>query len=500
MKIKFFIFAFCISLLSVGVCLAKSIEKDIQRQLTLRTDQLKIIADGKTLCTSQLQAAIDRIAKRGCGTLVLTPGTYLSGSIFLKSGVILRLESGATLLGSANPYDYKLVDVGVGGDDTRHDNACMALVMAQDAKNIAIENDGVIDGNGLQLALNADSLHHTGELVDAHYNVRRQRPSELVRPKLFFFTGCSDIRISGGEYRSSANWGLSFDLCSNMLLTGLKVYNRAYWNNDGIDITDCQHVRITGCNINSADDGICLKSYHTEAANKDIKIDNCDIISSASAVKFGTASWGGFKDVEISNIRIKDTYRSAIAIESVDGAAIENIDVHDIHAVNTGNAIFIRLGQRAGKRKGSIKNVRIKNLYCQVPFGKPDEAYDLRGPAIDMIHNPIPSSITGIPDNRISDVSLENIEIQYPGRATKGQAYIPLWRVKDVPEQIDKYPEFSMFGELPAYGFYLRHIDNISFKNVKMTLEHSDYRPAVVADDVVKRVMENVVPDNKVYE
>ena len=243
-----------------------------------------------------------------------------------------------------------------------------------------------------------------------------------------------------------------------------------------------------------------LKSYHTEAANKDIKIDNCDIISSASAVKFGTASWGGFKDVEISNIRIKDTYRSAIAIESVDGAAIENIDVHDIHAVNTGNAIFIRLGQRAGKRKGSVKNVRIKNLYCQVPFGKPDEAYDLRGPAIDMIHNPIPSSITGIPDNRISDVSLENIEIQYPGRATKGQAYIPLWRVKDVPEQIDKYPEFSMFGELPAYGFYLRHIDNISFKNVKMTLEHSDYRPAVVADDVVKRVMENVVPDNKVYE
>ena len=105
---------------------------------------------------------------------MLTPGTYLSGSIFLKSGVTLRLESGATLLGSANPYDYKLVDVGVSGDDTRHDNACMALVMAQDAKNIAIENDGVIDGNGLQLALNADSLHHTGELVDAHYNVRRQ--------------------------------------------------------------------------------------------------------------------------------------------------------------------------------------------------------------------------------------------------------------------------------------------------------------------------------------
>ena len=468
----------------------------VQKRLDLRTSLLKIPADGKTLCTAQLQHAIDRIAKRGWGTLVLTPGTYLSGSLFLKSGVTLKIEKGAKLLGSSNPCDYKLVDVGVSGDDTRHDNACMALVMAQNAKDIGILNEGVIDGNGLQLALNADSLHHTGKLVDAHYNVRRQRPSELVRPKLFFFTHCDNVRIEGGEYRSSANWGLSFDLCSNMVLTGLKVHNRAYWNNDGIDITDCQHVRISACKINSADDGICLKSYHTESANRDIKIDDCDIVSSASAVKFGTASWGGFKDIEISNVRVKDTYRSVIAIESVDGAIINNVYVHDIHAENTGNPIFIRLGQRAGKRKGCVSNVTIKNLFCQVPFGKPDEAYDLRGPDIDVIHNPIPCSITGIPGNRIGMVTLENIEIEYPGRATKGQAYIPLWRVQDVPEQVKKYPEFSMFGELPAYGFYLRHIDNIIFKNVRMKLKDSDYRPAIVMDDVENAVMDGVYPNS----
>ena len=462
----------------------------------LLSSRLQIPSDGKTLCTSQLQQAIDRIAKKGRGTLVLTPGTYLSGSIFLKSGVTLKLEKGAILLGSTNPYDYQLVDVNVSGDDTRHDNACMALVMAQNAQHIAIENEGVIDGNGLQLALNADSLHHTGELVDAHYNVRRQRPSELVRPKLFFFTGCDDVNIKGGEYRSSANWGLSFDQCSHMLLTGLKVHNRAYWNNDGIDITDCQHVRISAFNINSADDGICLKSYHTTSANQDIKIDDCDIISSASAVKFGTASWGGFRNIEIGNVRVKDTFRSAIAIESVDGAVIDSVYVHDIHAVNTGNAIFVRLGQRAGKQKGSIDHVVIRNLYCQVPFGKPDEAYDLRGPDIDAIHNPIPSSITGIPDNKVGSVILENIEIKYPGRATKGQAYIPLWRVKDVPEQITKYPEFSMFGELPAYGFYLRHAKNITMKNVKLVLEESDYRPAIVADDVENLVTEELQPND----
>lgn len=493
MKKRYFLITLCLFL--AFACSAGALGKE-HKGLVLQSSRLHIPSDGKTLCTSQLQQAIDHIAKKGKGTLVLTPGTYISGSIFLKSGVTLKLEKDAILLGSSNPYDYKLVDVGVSGDDTRHDNACMALVMAQDAKQIAIENEGVIDGNGLQLALNADSLHHTGELVDAHYNVRRQRPSELVRPKLFFFTGCDDVKIEGGEFRNSANWGLSFDQCSNMLLTGFKVYNRAYWNNDGIDITDCQHVRISKCDINSADDGICLKSYHTDSANQDIRIDSCHIISSASAVKFGTASWGGFKNIEIGNIRVKDTFRSAIAIESVDGALIDSIYVHDIHAENTGNAIFVRLGQRAGMRKGRIENVVIQNLYCQVPFGKPDEAYDLRGPDLDVIHNPIPSSITGIPDNQIGDITLENIEIKYPGRATKGQAYIPLWRAKDVPEQITKYPEFSMFGELPAYGFYLRHAKNITMRNVKMVLEESDYRPAIVADNVTHLVMDEVQPND----
>ena len=483
--------------LSFFLCLLSCMT--MQAALNLSANKLKMPTDGKTLCTVQLQQAIDRIAKKGGGILVLSPGTYLTGSIFLKSGVTLKLEKGAILLGSTNPYDYKLVDVEVSGDDSRNDNACMALVMAQNVNRIAIENEGVIDGNGLQLALNADSLHHTGELVDAHYNVRRQRPSELVRPKLFFFTGCDDVKIEGGGYRSSANWGLSFDRCSNMVLKGLKVHNRAYWNNDGIDITDCQHVNVSGCQINSADDGICLKSYHTASANQDIKIDNCEVISSASAVKFGTGSWGGFRDIEISNIRVKDTYRSAIAIESVDGASIENIYVHDIHAVNTGNPVFIRLGQRAGARKGCIDNVVIRNLYCQVPFCKPDEAYDLRGPGLDVIFNPIPSSITGIPGNRIGKVTLEDIEIEYPGRATKGQAYIPLWRIQDVPEQIEKYPEFSMFGELPAYGFYIRHAENIVFKNVKMRLKESDYRPAIVLDDVENAVMEDIQP-NSVFE
>lgn len=461
---------------------------------TLYTDELKIANDGKTFVTPQLQQAIDRIAKKGGGTLEITPGTYLSGSIFLYSDVTLHIQEGATLMGSDNPYHYMQVGAGVSGEDKRNDNACMALIMAENAQRIAIINDGTIYGNGLQLALNADSLHHTGEYVDAHYNVRRQRPSELVRPKLLFFTGCSDVTLHGGRYQGSANWGLSFDLCQNMHLQGLDILNRAYWNNDGIDVTDCRNVVIEDCLVDAADDAICLKSYHADAANEYIIVRNCQLTSSASAVKFGTASWGGFKHIDIGNIKIKDTFRSAIAIESVDGGIIDDVSVHDIHAVNTGNAIFIRLGQRAGDRKGSINNVTIRNLYCQVPFGRPDEAYDLRGPEVDFFHNPFPSSICGIPDNRIGNVTIENVTIDCPGRATRGMAYMPLWRAKDVPEQVAKYPEFSMFGELPSYGFYLRHIDNVTFRNVNLNLAADDFRPAFYMEDVVKSKFEKVEP------
>ena len=463
--------------------------------LDLSTRSLGIQNDGKALCTQQLQNAIDRIAAKGGGRLTFTAGRYLTGGLMLRSGVELYFEQDAVLLGSVNPYDYKLLDATV-TNDGRNDNASMALIMADKAEHISISGKGTIDGQGLQLALNADSLHHTGERVDEHYNVRRQRPSELVRPKLLFFHQCKDVRVSDMHLQSSANWGLSFDLCENITLKGLTIANRAYWNNDGIDLTDCSHVTIDNCDINSADDGICLKSYHADARCHDIEVGNCTIRSSASAVKFGTASWGGFANIHIHDIKVRDTFRSAIAIESVDGGQIDSILVENIDAVNTGNAIFLRLGQRAGDRKGSLSNVIIRNLKCEVPFSRPDETYDLRGPEVDFFHNPFPSSICGIPENRIENVLLEDINITFPGRATRGMAYVPLWRAHDVPEQIAKYPEFSMFGELPAWGFYVRHADGIVFRRVTLSLSENDFRPAFVLEDATNILFEQVVPSD----
>ena len=146
----------------------------------------------------------------------------------------------------------------------------------------------------------------------------------------------------------------------------------------------------------------------------------------------------------------------------------------------------MRLGHRRGENPGAFRNVTISNLSCDIPFGRPDEDYDLRGPDINVIHNPFPASITGIPGYRIENVTLRDIEVEYPGRGTKGMAYIGAYRYKDVPEQIDSYPEFHMFGELPAWGLFLRHVDGITFENVTFKKREPDYRPMVVAaDDVI---------------
>ena len=467
--------------------------KKAERKYTLQTDALKIPADGKTLCTQQLQQAIDQISRKGGGRLVLREGVYLAGGLMLRSGVELYLEEGATLLGSTNPYDYQLINVGNVADQ-RNDNASMALIMADGAEHISITGSGTIDGQGLQLALNADSLHHTGERPDPHYNQRRQRPSELARPKLFFFYSCKDVSVEGVRLRSSANWGLSFDMCEYMRLTNLDIENRAYWNNDGIDLTDCKHVLVADCKINSADDGVCLKSYHEDSECFDIEVARCDIRSSASAVKFGTASWGGFRKIYVHDIKVTDTFRSAIAIESVDGGQTDGVLVERITATNTGNALFLRLGQRAGERPSTLRNVMVRQLRCEVPFGRPDIDYDLRGPEVDYFHNIHPAPICGIPGQCIEDVYLEDISITYPGRATKGMAYMPLWRKGDVPEQISKYPEFTMFGELPSWGLYLRHIRNITLKNVHLELKDYDFRPAIVDEDVEGLVR---IPDEK---
>ncbi|MGZ3836362.1 MAG: glycoside hydrolase family 28 protein, partial [Mucilaginibacter sp.] len=280
-------------------------------------------------------------------------------------------------------------------------------------------------------------------------------------------------------------WIQNYKNCSNLVIDSIKVESTTYWNNDGIDIVDCKNVKVTNSFINAADDGICLKSEEPNGTCENVYVANCKVRSSASALKLGTASHGGFKKITIRNISVYDTYRSAIAIEAVDGAVLEDIDIRDIRATNTGNAIVIRLGHRNKTGPVSIlRRVYIGNIKVDVPSAKPDAGYPVEGPVVRVPHNVFPSSITGIPGSRVEDVTLEDITINYEGGAKTEQAYFGIDSLEKVPERISDYPEFSMFGELPAWGFYIRHANNIKIKNMVLTCKGTDYRPAFIADDV----------------
>ncbi|HZL09687.1 MAG TPA: glycoside hydrolase family 28 protein [Prolixibacteraceae bacterium] len=443
------------------------------QQKTINVLDFGAKADGKTLNTTAIQAGIDSLARLGGGKLIIPEGRFLSGSIVLKSGVEIHLQKNAFLLGSTDPSQYKSL------------KRWKALILAEEQTNICISGKGTIDGQGRRLALNIDSLYYFGKLDPQHYNLRRKRPNEDMRPQIINFGSCKNLKITGITIKNSSSWVQTYDKCRNLTVDSVRVISDAYWNNDGIDISDCKNVRVTNCFVNSADDGICLKSSDKDDWNDSIYIANCTVRSSANAIKFGTASTGGFKNVTIENIKVYDTFRSAIALEAVDGGLLENIVVNNITATNTGNGIFIRLGHRNKDERYSIlRNVSIKNVKIEISFDRPDKNYDLRGPDLPFFHNPFPCSITGIEGHPVENVSLENIEISYPGRGNDGLAILPIYRLKDVPEQEAEYPEFSMFGELPAWAFYVRHVNGLSIKNVTVKAEAPDYRPAFVFDNV----------------
>ena len=430
-------------------------------------------ADGITLNTASLQAGIDYISARGGGRLILSGGDFVSGTIYLKSGVDLHIAAGARLLGSLNPFDY--IQDKVAG--------WMALVLAVGQNDIAISGNGIIDGRGFEVGNNSVMYVHFGIWKDA---LKLDRVDAPKRPENIHFYRCNNVRITDVSINNPACWNQQYDQCRGLLLERVKADSKCYWNNDGLDVVDCSDVIIRDCDFDASDDVFCFKSHVAYGVSENVLVENCRGRSSANGIKFGTVTRGTFRNFTFRNIEIFDTYRSAITIASVDGATIENITVDGLRSIHTGNPIFLRTGTRNGGAAPCLRNIVIKNMYAEVPFDKPDAGYMYEGPVEDLPRNVCPSGIQGLPDLRIENVLLENVEIHYPGKADPDYAYRGTSKaeLEAIPELEKSYPEFSNWKELPAWGFYIRHADNITFKNVTLVVEDEDYRPAVVADDV----------------
>jgi hypothetical protein len=430
-----------------------------------------IKSNGTTLNTSSIQKAIDYIHEQGGGTLIFYVGRYLTGTIQLKSNVNIVLKEGAILLGSTNIYDYN-----IGTPNT-------ALIYAKNANNISITGDGVIDGQGRDVAYNLVDQIHKGIIED---KMQLDRPANR-RPKVIYFRECKKIEIKNITIKNSAEWVQMYDQCEDLLIDRITVDSKAFWNNDGLDIVDCKNVKISNSFIDSSDDAICFKSHDAAKMCENIEVRNCVARSSANGIKFGTVTTGGYKNIKIINNKVYDTFRSAITIATPDGGVIEDIFVDSLYAYNTGNAIFLRIGARWNKdRKGSMNNITIQNMYAEIPAFKPDRGYEYEGPIEDQPRNICPASIVGIPGQDITNVKLRNIEIIFPGGSNPHYAYrgsTPA-ELDSIPEMIDTYPEFSQWKELPAWGLYVRHAKNLILENVTLTAKAKEYRPAIVFDDV----------------
>lgn len=430
--------------------------------------------DGVALNTKCIQAAIDSMASLGGGTVIVDSGHYVCGTLYLKSGVTLHLDDNAVLKGSTNPWDYV------------KDPYCRwtAFIFAVKQHDVAITGKGTIDGRGWEVANNMVQYIHLGLCEDP---LKYDRPNEGNRPEIIHFRECENVRIQGVTLKNPASWCQQYDQCRHLVIENITVDAKAYWNNDGLDVVDCSEVLVRNCHIDAADDAYCFKSHSVDGVSENVRVENCVGRSSANGIKFGTVTRGAFKNFLFSNITIYDTYRSAVTIASVDGASIENIVVDGLKSLNTGNPIFIRFASR-NRAKGDpyIKDILIRNVYAEVPFDKPDRGYNYEGPVEDQPRNISPSSIIGVPGLRVRNVRLENVEINYPGRTDSLYAFRGYddSTLASIPENEKRYPEFSSWKELPAWGFYMRHADSIVFDNVVMRVDGHDYRPAIVADDV----------------
>jgi polygalacturonase len=472
------------------------------------------IGDGRTLDTDAINGAIEAAHAAGGGTVYFPAGTYLSFSIRLKSNLTLHLGAGATIR-AADPakhggkYDAAEPTEWGAYQDFGHSHWRNSLIWGENIENISITGPGRIDGtDGLTRRGPGPRGSTPGAVGDLPEAMRTARAAEAAanpsaapapdapaRPR-FSMDGQGNKAIALKLCRNVTLRDFSMLACGHFALLATGVDNltidnlRVDTNRDGFDIDACRNVRVSNCSVNSPnDDAICLKSSYGlgfARACENITITNCQVTGydlgtfldgtfqrtlqqapdcdgPTGRIKFGTESNGGFKNITIANC-VFDRSRG-LAIETVDGGVIEDITVTNITMRDVTTApLFIRLGNRArgpeGTPVGAIRRVTISNLTASGA----DPRYA--------------SIIAGIAGHPIEDITLSNIRIVYRGGGTAEDAAI------EPPEKDTAYPEPSMFGKIPAYGLFARHVKNLRVRDFAVSFEQPELRPAVVLHSV----------------
>ena len=424
--------------------------------------------DGRTLDTAAINRAIDACTAAGGGMVYLAGGAFLTGTVILKSNVTLYIEAGATLLGSTDIDDYAPQP----GPDPRIDANQRHLVFTRDTENVTLAGAGAIDGQGHAFwqKVARPPVPESQMWRDASHNdwKRGERASPMLE-----LVNCTNLRIEGLTIGGAAGWTIRPINCTRVVISGIHIDNPVYGpNTDGIDVTGCQDVMIADCAINTGDDAICLKSENpygdAPRLSRNIVVTNCVISSETNGFKIGTATEGGFENITFSNSvivpggpAINERVIAGIALEIVDGGWLDGIVITGIQMQGARAPIFVRRGNRkpaAVTPQSRLRGVMIEGVHASNAI--------------------LTSSITGLPDMRVEDVRLSDIRIEttMPGR--------PEWVPDPIPEQPAKYPESRMFGWLPASGFYCRHVDGLSLRDISISAPAGEWRTTMMFDDV----------------
>jgi len=414
--------------------------------------------DGRTHCTQAIQRAIDLCAEQGGGTVYFPPGRWLTGTIYLADNVTIELENGCTVLGTTDKSQYASPRRLSG--TTAKPFSTWAIFAGKDLRSIAIRGRGTIDGQG------------------SHFKYKNG-----PRPKSLYFISCRDVLIEGLRLRNAGGWMQHYRDCERLTIRDIVVFNHATYNNDGLDIDSCRDVVVTGCMIDADDDAIVLKSLSTKPL-ENVVISDCLISSHCNAIKMGTESGGGFRDITVTNCTIcsprysrvingRQRGLAGLALEIVDGGTLERVTVSNLTIKGVTVPIFMRLGNRArvyssSRPKppvGTFRDVLVSNIV-----------------ATDC--SAVGCSLTGLPGHNIENVTLSNISLGFEGGADREQAQ------RQIPEKPTAYPESTMFGTLPAYGFFCRHVKNLRLRNIRLHTSAPDLRHAIVLDDVEHAVID----------
>ena len=443
-------------------------------------------SDTTVLSTAAIQTAIDCCANKG-GRVVVPAGNFKTGTIVLRSNVNLHLESGATLYGSTDLRDYRRMKSSY--ISLRTHTPTIQLIYADSVENVVIDGYGTIDGQGRgfkKLSWNDEGIR---------------------RPHLLRFIQSRDIVVKDINLRNSGCWMQHYLACDRVRIDGIKVTNRNNYNNDALDLDGCHDVIVRGVIADSDDDGITLKSTSPRLC-EDIVIENCIVSSHCNAVKLGTETNGGFRNILIRGIVVKPSTdqttqffgrergTSALSLEIVDGGLMENVSVDGMNIMGTESPIFVRLAHRG--RGYTFNKSGAEAFVSQSVQGgnegatrsqKPDSVETvgrMRSIYINNVHardcGNFGSSITGLEGHEVEDVRVSNVNIRQRGGITHNDLKLIDEALRD--EKTAEYPEATMWGPLPAKGFYVRHARNVRFENVEIYTETDDARPEFVKIDV----------------